>query len=234
MSPSRDPVGAIGASPLAEVRDRIVEHIRRSGRLPGERIETERALQSVLGVSRSRVRDALAALEAQGVVTRRIGSGTYLAEMASPAPALAGAVSLDRLSPSSLMEARITLEVAMLSLVVKNATNSDLKALKATLDAADAARTPAEFERRDTEFHHLLAESAHNPLLSRFAEMIIEARHGTEWGRAKERSSTPRNRQGYQHDHRRILQAVRNRDAEGAVAAMRRHLLTIQDTLLGR
>jgi DNA-binding FadR family transcriptional regulator len=223
-----------GARSLAEVRDRIVEHIGRSGRAPGERIETERALQGILGVSRSRVRDALAALEAQGVVSRRIGSGTYLARALAPGGRAAIGVTVDQLSPASLMEARMTLEVSMLPIIVHKATNSDLKALKAALDAADAARTAAEFERRDTEFHHLLAESAHNELLSRCAEMIIEARRGTEWGRAKERSSTPRNRQSYQQDHRRILQAVRNRDAEGAVAAMKKHLTAIRENLLGR
>lgn len=233
MQSIQSPNERTGCSP-AEVRERIVEHIRLSGSVPGDRIQTERELQHALGVSRSRVRDALAALEAQGLLTRRMGSGTYLAEAPLPAPSAIANTSLDQLSPVSLMEARMAFEVSMLSLVVQNATNNDLKALKAALDSADVARTSAEFERRDTEFHHLLAESTHNPLLLRFAELIIEARQGAQWGRAKKKSSTPHNRQGYQQDHRRILQAVRNRDAEGAIAVMRKHLLIIQKNLLGR
>jgi DNA-binding FadR family transcriptional regulator len=221
------------ASSPADVRDRIIDHIKKAGFGPGDRIETERALQDLLGVSRSRVRDALAALEAQGVVTRRIGSGTYLTGNAGSSSAQDVGMAIDQLSPARLMEARMMLEVAILPIVVTNATNNDIKTLNAILDAADAAKTVAEFEQHDTDFHYHLAASAHNDLLSKFAEMVIEARRGTEWGRAKEKSATPPRRRSYQRDHRRILQAIRNRDLEEAVAAMKRHLISVQDNLVG-
>lgn len=221
-------------SSVVDVRSRILDHIRRSGRSPGERIETERALQEALGTSRSRVRDALAALEAQGIVTRRIGSGTYLARNLGITGSAAPSIEADQLSPARLMEARMTLEPSMLPIIVNNATNSDLKALEAILDAADAAKTSVEYEKRDTEFHYRLAASAHNALLLKFAEMIVEARRGTEWGRAKEKSSTVPNRRTYQNDHRKILEAIRNLDPEGAVTAMKDHLITIRNKLAGR
>jgi DNA-binding FadR family transcriptional regulator len=179
------------------------------------------------------VRDALAALEAQGIITRRIGSGTYLAVSTNGESASRAGITVDQLSPARLMEARMMLEVAILPLVVANATNKDLKGLTAILNAADVAKTVADFERQDTEFHYRLAASAHNDLLSNFAEMVIEARRGTEWGRAKQKSSTLPHRRLYQRDHRRILQAVRNRDLEDAVAAMKKHLLAVQENLVG-
>src|SRR5690606_32067306 len=62
---------------VSEVRDAVLDYLKRSGIGPGERIPTERKLQEILGVSRNRVRDALAALESQGTVKRLIGNGTY-------------------------------------------------------------------------------------------------------------------------------------------------------------
>jgi DNA-binding FadR family transcriptional regulator len=218
-----------------DVRDRIVNHIKLSGHNPGERIQTERALQELLGVSRSRVRDALASLEAQGVITRRIGSGTYLAQNIGrgAAPAALAGLSPDNLSPAALMEVRIMLEVGMLPLVIANATNNDLKALKAILDRADVAKSSVEFEAHDTEFHHRLALSARNDLLSKFSEMVIETRKGTEWGRAKAKSSTPRLRRTYQTEHRRIVDAIGKCNPEQAAAAMKAHLVAIRDRLVG-
>lgn len=222
-------------STSTDVRDRIVEYIKSSGHNPGERIETERALQELLGVSRSRVRDALAALEMQGVVTRRIGSGTYLAQdvQRSIAPVVIAGISPDNLSPATLMEARIMLEVGMLPLIIANATNNDLKALKAILDRADAAKSSVEFESYDAEFHHRLALSARNDLLFKFSEIVIEARKGTEWGRAKENSSTPRLRRTYQNEHRRIVAAIGKCNIEEATAAMKDHLSSIRNRLVG-
>jgi DNA-binding FadR family transcriptional regulator len=216
------------------VCDRILDQIRRSGRNPGERILTERAFQDTLGISRSRVRDALAALEAQGVIARRIGSGTYLARKIDTRDTELRIlpISTEHLSPASLIEARMVLEVSMLPLIIAQATNSDLKALKSTLDCADTAKSARDFEKYDTEFHYRLGVSAHNDLLSNFAEIIVQARKGTEWGQAKERSSTPRLRRAYQSDHRKILQAIRNRDLQQATTVMRAHLTFIREHLV--
>ena len=222
-------------SKSADVRNRIMEYIKSLGHNPGERIETERALQEHLGVSRSRVRDALAALEMQGIVTRRIGSGTYLAQEVkrSIAPVALAGISPDNLSPAALMEARMMLEVGMLPLIVANATNNDLKALKAILDRADAAKSSVEFEAYDAEFHHRLALSARNDLLLKFSEIIIEARKGTQWGRAKENSSTLRLRRTYQNEHRGIVVAIGKCNIEEAIAAMKGHLSSIRNRLVG-
>lgn len=223
----------ISTSSVATVRDRIIDHIKGSGLNPGERIATERGLQEKLGISRSRVRDALAALEAEGVITRRVGSGAYLAQDLNIANSSFTTITADELSPARMMEARMTLELSMIPIIVSNATNNDINALRSVLEAGEAARTSAEFEMRDTEFHYLLAASTHNDLLSKFAEMIVEARRGTQWGRAKKRTSTQRNVRTYQRDHRRILQAISNRDSAKAVAAMKKHLVTIRDKLIG-
>ena len=106
------------AGAAATVRTRIIDYIRNSGHKPGERLAIERDLQEMLGVSRSRVRDALAALEADGIIARRIGSGTYLncviGRPGQTVPHLGD--SADRVSPAALMEARMMLEVSMLPL----------------------------------------------------------------------------------------------------------------------
>jgi DNA-binding GntR family transcriptional regulator len=73
-----------------------------------------------------------------------------------------------------MMEARMMLEVGMLPQIIADATNNDLKALKAILDRADAAKPSAEFEAYDAEFHHHLALSARNDLLFKFSESSLK------------------------------------------------------------
>ena len=68
------------------VADRVYREIRdllRSGDVvPGQRLPNERKLAEMKGASRTQVRDALLMLQKEGLVERKIGSGTYLSERA--------------------------------------------------------------------------------------------------------------------------------------------------------
>ncbi|HVT67220.1 MAG TPA: winged helix-turn-helix domain-containing protein, partial [Trebonia sp.] len=71
---------------LAEL---ILAESGRAGLMPGSRLPTERRLAADLGVSRSGIRLALAALEADGLISREVGRGTFLRDAAASALAAA-------------------------------------------------------------------------------------------------------------------------------------------------
>jgi DNA-binding FadR family transcriptional regulator len=226
---------------ISQVKTSILEYARSAGLTAGARMPTERELQDLLGVSRSRVRDALAALESDGLVLRLIGDGTYLC--AGEGKAGAGAGSLwsgnpntqltDVISPSQLMEARLVLELGVVPFVVRNATRHDFCLIEEVLDQSEKAQTEEEFEALDARYHHLIAAAGHNDLLIQFSEVIARGRLAASWRGLKKRSYTPRRRKDYQDDHRVIFEALANRDEEAARAALQAHLVHIQIALLG-
>lgn len=227
---------------VTEVRDSMIEHIRTAGIVPGERLPTERALQTLMGVSRNRIRDALAALESQGIVRRRVGSGTYLeatdshlASAVSPGrtTSVSSDAALNVLSPFQLIEARLAFEVSLAPIVIRNATNSDLERLAEVIARSEAARTEEDFERLDTEFHHQIAVATHNTILIQFSDVIARSRQAAGWRRLKQQSTTQERRIGYQNDHQAILNALQQRDTDGLAMQLRSHLVAIQAVVLG-
>jgi DNA-binding FadR family transcriptional regulator len=75
--------------------------------------------------------------------------------------------------------------------------------------------------------------AAHSPLLAALYSLVEAARHGQVWGDLKRRSASSQRRAIYQEDHRTIVTALRARDADAAVEAMRVHLTRVAGHLLG-
>ncbi|HWL29715.1 MAG TPA: FCD domain-containing protein [Burkholderiaceae bacterium] len=226
---------------ISQVKASILEHARSAGLTVGARMPTERELQDLLGVSRSRIRDALAALESDGLVLRLIGDGTYLCagdgkgrpDMGSLWFGGPEAELTDTISPSELIEARLVLELGVVPFVVRNATRHDFCLIEEVLDQSEKAETEEDFEALDARYHHLIAAAGHNELLTQFSEVITRGRLAASWRGLKKRSYTPRRRNDYQHDHRIIFEALANRDEEAARTALQAHLVHIQIALLG-
>ncbi|WP_093059761.1 FadR/GntR family transcriptional regulator [Variovorax sp. YR634] len=210
------------------MRQLILERLNSGPSGAGERLPTEREWVEQLDMSRSAVRKVLAELNEQGLIERTVGSGTVIT------PAFAGhsEIPAEEVSPSDVMQARLLFEVAMVDLIVHNATTRDFDAMEAYLDASENARSAAEFEAGDEGFHRTLAHSTRNPLVREMYELIGRARGSQLWGKLKQRSLTPENRLRYQRDHREILEALRRRDLERARELTQQHLLRIQANLL--
>jgi GntR family uxuAB operon transcriptional repressor len=226
----------------------------------GSRLPTERQLSIDLGVTRSSVRNALALLEAQGRISREVGRGTFLREQSEPSreaargeavgaafegtafqgTAIQGAAvqggapgkpSGADFAPADVMTIRRLLEPPAMVLVVAWATAADLEEMDSCLGLGDRAATFEEFEACDLALHRCIMAASHSPLLASLYAAIEAARHGQVWGDLKRRRSSPERRNQYQADHRAIVEALRSRDAAGAVEAMRLHLARVQEHL---
>lgn len=202
---------------------------------PGSRLPTEREFTEILGISRATIRRALAHQEAVGAIIRHQGRGTFLApEDTKPITARNGAVEADwaDTSPNEVMVVRSIFEPQVALLAAQSATERDIARMEHCLQEAGAAPGYEEFEVWDGALHRTIAEAAHNAFLLSIFDHINKVRSELHWGRLKRRSLTPERRRLYQAEHATIVQAIRDRDAEQAHAAMSRHLHRVRENML--
>jgi len=199
-----------------------------SGKIPpGSQLPTEQELIAATGVSRTVVREAVAALRAEGLVITRQGVGAFV-----PANARRPfRVDLDQLSSLrdvlDVMELRTGIEIETAGLAAERATPAQIRKIVDCLGTIDVALKRGE-DAIDQDFalHCAIADATGNPQFRRFLEylgrFIIPRR--TVWG-----SSTPAENRAhldlFQREHAQILRAIEGHAVEQARAAMQRHLL---------
>lgn len=198
----------------------------------GYRLPTERELSERYQLSRTTVRRVLSQLKERGLITQTVGSGTYVSDQAQVrVPEDIAAARLT--SPAELMEARLMLEPAMMDMVVRNATTADFERMEDCCAKAEAAGSLPEFEHWDGQLHEAIADAAHNNFVNSISRLMSEARSLDTWGRLKRRSLTQERRLAYQEEHRRLVEALKDRDAPLARERALTHLRHVRDNLLG-
>jgi DNA-binding FadR family transcriptional regulator len=197
----------------------------------GGKLPTEREFAKRFAVPRNAVRKMLAKLEAEGVIMRHVGRGTFLVNVASADGAAASAAT--HISPGELMEARLRIEPAITELIVTNATSADFDHMEMCLDKAERAATLDEFELWDAALHEAMASATHNRFVIRILDIVTAVRQQSEWGKLKDRIVTPERRLKYQAEHRAIVSALKDRDEMRAKDAIATHLQHAWRNLFG-
>jgi DNA-binding FadR family transcriptional regulator len=216
------------------LHEAIQGHLKSGLWRAGHRIPTERELSDQFGVSRTTVRRVLSQFKAQKLITQTVGSGTYVSDSVSALLAHNAAdIYLDAISPAELMESRLVLEPAIVDMVVANASVGDFTRMQGCCQRAEAAGSLEEFEYWDGMLHEVIAEAAHNGFVLNVFRLMSQVRSRAEWGQLKKRSLSPERRAEYEKEHRKIVQALRERDAQTAKDAMRGHLVHVRRNLVG-
>lgn len=190
--------------------------------VPGSRLPPERELAEMFGVARSSIRQALKVLEIMGVISQRVGDGTYL-NTAAPSilsEPMEFLILLDGISFHELMEARLIVESELAARAAARATPEDLAELhQAFLAMENNAKDHVRFIECDLLFHQAIFRAAgnrvcslmftvvHNSLekLMQLTSQVVEPEHTLQF-------------------HKRIYGAIRNRDADEARRRMAEHL----------
>jgi DNA-binding FadR family transcriptional regulator len=213
---------------LAEqVMTRLASDIR-SGRLaPGARLPTEQALTTALGVSRTVVREAVAALRADGLVVTRRGSGAYVADPAAGPFRIAAPKAAALADVLEVMELRLAVEVEAAALAAERATRRQIGAIRAAWRAIDRALQGGEGAvAEDFAFHRAIAEATGNRQFPRFLAFL--GSHVIPRQSVRLSVDTPAERRAYleriQHEHARIVSGISDQDPAEARRAMREHL----------
>jgi GntR family transcriptional repressor for pyruvate dehydrogenase complex len=155
------------------VLDRIEEQILTGELRVGDRLPPERDLASLLGVSRSAVREAIRALQAQGVLHSMVGNGPESGTIVSGSSGEALTrllrlhVGLANFPIHDIVEARVMLERWSVKLAASNATAADLVRMRELLATMDDPTLPrAAFNDSDTAFHVTVAEASGSRLVT--------------------------------------------------------------------
>jgi GntR family transcriptional regulator, transcriptional repressor for pyruvate dehydrogenase complex len=221
--------------PVSGTQSRTADLIRmlsddiRSGRIkPGEKLPTEQEIVSLTGVSRTVVREAVAALRAEGLVITRQGVGAFVTAapgqgMFRITPEEAG--SLERVL--QILELRIGLEVEAAGLAAERSDKESVARIQEKHDEFNAGAKNGDIViGADYGFHKAICDGTKNPyfprILSSLGQILIP--------RLSVPSSLPsvEERRDYLirigNEHLAILDAIRMHDAEAARTAMRNHL----------
>ena len=153
---------------VTDVATRMLDLFTSGDLAPGTRLPPERQLATTLGVGRSAVREALAALEILGIVTVRPGSGTYLRGAASDLlpDTLRWGLLIGERSTRELVELRSGLEIHAVRLAAERATPEELEVLGGHLDRMRRSTGDlTALAHADLDFHHALAQIAGNTIL---------------------------------------------------------------------
>ena len=203
----------------------------RDGKVPQQRLDTERVMAKRLGCSRDTLRAALVVLEQEELVWRHVGKGTFV----GPRPvyeAVPPLVLAEAASPADVMEARLLLEPGIAAMAADRTGPSDVARLRADALRTHAAADWQSYERADNAFHLGIAALSRNPMAIAFYGVLSGIRSRAHWQRQHDRTfrrgaeGEYARRQG--NMHRRIVDAIERRDGPAASDAMRRHLLEIQ------
>lgn len=198
------------------------------GRLP-----PERDLSAALGVTRTELRKALGTLEAEGQIWRHVGKGTFMGNR--PVDTLSDIAALSRrTNPAELMRARMIIEPEIARAAALTATPMHLAELRMCQARTREAATWRQYETWDTRLHRTVAEATQNtPLLGLF-DMLNALRRAVTWGRLRSNPIKPEPDHHSFTEHETIIAAIENRDMNGAAAAMRTHLQSVERNLLAR
>jgi GntR family transcriptional regulator, transcriptional repressor for pyruvate dehydrogenase complex len=211
-----------------QVVSQIQEWMADNGLQVGDRLPPERELATRLGVSRATISQALVAMEVVGVVSVRHGDGVVLVEPAGSAKVV-NALRRHAQQLPEIIEARDALETKLAALAAQRRTDDDLAAIDEALDVMerDIAAGGRGVEG-DELFHAAVTAAGHSHLLATLMGEISDLVRETRI----ESLSQPDRPANSLRAHRRIADAIRDRDGAAAATAMHDHIIMVSDVAL--
>jgi GntR family transcriptional repressor for pyruvate dehydrogenase complex len=197
---------------------------------PGARLPPEREIAATLHVSRASLRQALKVLEIMGVISQRVGDGTYVNAgakriLAEPMEFL---VLLDGITFHELMETRIIVEPELAARAAMRATADDLAAMRASLTEMEKSRGDNErLIAEDLRFHNIIFHAAGNRVCTRMFSVVHQL-----LANLIGLTSQLVDLEHTMRLHKRIYASIRKHDPEQARQRMLDHLLDARDLLV--
>jgi GntR family transcriptional repressor for pyruvate dehydrogenase complex len=212
-----------------ELVERLTAEITGGRLAPGARLPTEQEMIATTGVSRTVVREAVAALRAEGLVVTRQGVGAFVAANPRRPFSLAGDGLHSLRAVVEIMELRAGIEVEAAGIAAERASRAHLDAIERAFAALDGAIARGDSGvDQDFAFHCSIAAATANAQFMRLLEYLgrfIIPRQTVRLAHAE----SAQERRAYlvriQAEHRDIVEAVRSGAPQAARAAMRRHLV---------
>lgn len=217
---------------IRQIEDLILRGILR----PGERLPSERELSERLGVSRPSLREAVAALQDDGLLTSKASSGIYVADVLGSAfsPALTRLFARNDEAVFDYISFRRDMEALAAERAARFASDTDLEVIDAVFRKMQdsPAKSSAEHEAKlDTDFHLAIIEASNNVIMLHMMRSMYELlRDGVFYNRQIVFKQRPE-RDVLLAQHSRINDALQARDPQAARAASVEHLNYVEQAL---
>lgn len=205
---------------------------------PGKKLPTESQLTVHFGVSRTVVREAIAALAADGTVQPRQGAGVFVMASAASAFTAIGGETSNKISVAlNVLEVRMGIEIESAGLAALRRSNSQEAAIQeAWNEFGRLLKSGNPTGKTDFAFHRSIAAATNNPfyieVLDSLGSRTIPCDVASPWG--TESVLTYDYQAGLHEEHKRIMLAISAQNADGAREAMRDHLSRSQDRYRAR
>ncbi|NQW93324.1 MAG: FadR family transcriptional regulator [Polaromonas sp.] len=189
----------------------------------GQRLPAERDLAVQLGVSRPSVREALIALEVEGWVEVRSGSGVYV--LRNKAPIAKAEAAYDEWGPLELIMARGLIEGEAAAMAAINASKEQMATMAEALAHMKAAVTLGQDPLvGDERFHQAVAQACGNEVLRDTVTRYWQARRSPLYLRLADYFERPASWRAVLTEHNAVLKAIKNRNPSAAREAMQSHM----------
>lgn len=206
------------------VLEQIVQLLMSGQLKPGDKLPAEMNLMEQFDVSRPVLREALSSLETLEIITRRPRGGTFVNEKVGSNPfKVMLALSINNVP--AVIEARMSLELGLVTIAAEKITDDKLELLKETIDSIQA-NPDGDYGRLDKEFHRIIAQSANNPVVEGMIESLLISHEKTD-------SLIPYREPDVTVEHHlAIYEALKKRDPYEAFKQMYKHLSFVRAKLL--
>jgi GntR family transcriptional repressor for pyruvate dehydrogenase complex len=217
-------IAPIPRSTLTEAAfEKLISHVVNGDWKAGDRIPSERELCQQLGIARTSLREALKAMELIGMLDSRVGDGTFVCERSEflSRPLLWAFTGSDHIELRDIMEARTLLEEDLAGLAAERASDAEIEAIGHLVRMmADCIKQGKSILDEDMKFHLAIASAAHNQVLRNAVQLLRNLMR--QWIHFK--LLIPNVPSKVLSRHETIYHAIRDRNPQGARAAMREHL----------
>jgi GntR family transcriptional regulator, hexuronate regulon transcriptional repressor len=221
---------------MPAAHDRLYQDLARkliaelnAGRYPvGSRLPAERELAQQYAVSRPTVREAIIAMEVQGLVEVRIGSGAYVLRLPGKED-----IPGFNITAFELTEARLLFEGEAAALAATEITGEEIAEIEALVEEIMREnQDPKGAERADRAFHLAVARATRNHAVVDTIERLWDLRSSSPEAALLHEKARTANVKPVVEEHTAVLKALKAHDPVAARAAMRAHLAAVLDSLL--
>ncbi|MCM3569001.1 FadR/GntR family transcriptional regulator [Neobacillus mesonae] len=208
-----------------QVVDRIVQLLVSGQMKSGDKLPPETELMKELDVSRPVLREALSSLETLGVISRKTREGTFFNNKVGSHPfSVMLALATDNLP--AIVEARMALELGLVTIAAEKITDEELEKLRETIDII-ANSKDNNYGEADKEFHRIIAMSANNPIVEGMIDSLLITHNKMDsLIQYREQELTVAFHQG-------IYDALAAHDPQEAFNQMYKHLNYVRKKILG-
>lgn len=207
-----------------QVLEQIV-HLLMSGQLkPGDKLPAEMSLMKQFDVSRPVLREALSSLETLEIITRRPRGGTFINNKVGSNPFnVMLALSINNVP--AIIEARMALELGLVTIAAEKITDDQLERLRETIDSIQE-NADGDYGRLDKEFHRIIAQSAENPVVEGMIDSLLVTHEKTD------SLISYREPEITIEHHIAIYEALKRRDPFESFTQMYKHLCYVRNKIL--